>query len=72
MQRAEQNIEDMLDDLRRTYHRTRQAAIDEELFEVVSGYDAMSRGVEIQVTAAAKRPASVPERGPRMVLRPND
>jgi F-type H+-transporting ATPase subunit gamma len=45
MQRAEQNIGDILDDLRRIYHRTRQASIDEELFEVVSGYEAMTRGL---------------------------
>jgi F-type H+-transporting ATPase subunit gamma len=45
MQRAEQNIDDILGNLRRTYHRTRQASIDEELFEVVSGYEAMQRGL---------------------------
>jgi F-type H+-transporting ATPase subunit gamma len=43
MQRAEQNIEDMLDDLGRRYHRQRQESIDEELFEVISGYEALSR-----------------------------
>jgi F-type H+-transporting ATPase subunit gamma len=44
MQRAEQNIDEILDDLRRKYHRTRQQTIDEELFEVVSGYEAMAGG----------------------------
>jgi len=41
MQRAEKNIEEMLDDLNSTYHRTRQSSIDEELFDVVSGFEAL-------------------------------
>jgi F-type H+-transporting ATPase subunit gamma len=40
MQRAEQNIADLLDTLTRKYHRLRQESIDEELREVISGYDA--------------------------------
>ena len=39
MQRAEKNIEDMLDEMKRRFHRIRQESIDEELFEVISGYD---------------------------------
>jgi F-type H+-transporting ATPase subunit gamma len=42
MQRAEKNIEEILEDLNRTFHRTRQEAIDEELFDVISGYEALS------------------------------
>ena len=42
MQRAEKNIDDMLVDLNRTYHRMRQEAIDEELFDVISGYEALT------------------------------
>jgi F-type H+-transporting ATPase subunit gamma len=42
MQRAEKNIEDMLDDMKRRFQRIRQESIDEELFEVVAGYDALS------------------------------
>jgi F-type H+-transporting ATPase subunit gamma len=42
MQRAEKNIGEILEDLNRTFHRTRQEAIDEELFDVVSGYEALS------------------------------
>jgi F-type H+-transporting ATPase subunit gamma len=42
MQRAEKNIGDILEDLNRTFHRTRQESIDEELFDVVSGYEALS------------------------------
>ena len=43
MQRAEKNIEDMLDEMNRCFHRIRQESIDEELFEVISGYDALAR-----------------------------
>lgn len=43
MQRAEKNIEDILEDLNRTLHRIRQESIDEELFDVISGYDALSK-----------------------------
>jgi F-type H+-transporting ATPase subunit gamma len=42
MQRAEKNINELLDDLNRTFHRLRQSGIDEELFDVVSGFEALS------------------------------
>jgi len=42
MQRAEKNINDMVDDLNQTFHRLRQSSIDEELFDVVSGYECLS------------------------------
>jgi F-type H+-transporting ATPase subunit gamma len=42
MQRAEKNIEDILDELNRTFHRIRQESIDEELFDVIAGYEALS------------------------------
>ncbi len=42
MQRADKNIDDMLDDLNRRFHRLRQSNIDEELFDVVSGFEALS------------------------------
>ena len=41
MQRAEKNIEQILDSLKRTFHRMRQESIDEELFEVIAGYEAL-------------------------------
>jgi F-type H+-transporting ATPase subunit gamma len=44
MQRAEKNIDDLLEDLSRTFHRLRQSGIDEELFDVVSGFEALSGG----------------------------
>ncbi len=46
MQRAEKNIDELLEDLNRKFHRLRQSGIDEELFDVVSGFEALtaSRG----------------------------
>jgi F-type H+-transporting ATPase subunit gamma len=41
MQRAEKNIDDLRDTLGSEYHRLRQAGIDEELFDVVAGYEAL-------------------------------
>ena len=42
MQRADKNIEELLENLNRTFHRLRQSGIDEELFDVVSGFEALS------------------------------
>jgi F-type H+-transporting ATPase subunit gamma len=42
MQRADKNIEELLEDLNGTYHRLRQSGIDEELFDVISGFEALS------------------------------
>ena len=42
MQRAEKNIDELLEDLNRTFHRLRQSGIDEELFDVVSGFEALT------------------------------
>jgi F-type H+-transporting ATPase subunit gamma len=41
MQRADRNIDQILEDLNRRYHRDRQASIDEDLFEVVSAYESL-------------------------------
>jgi F-type H+-transporting ATPase subunit gamma len=41
MQRADKNIDELLEDLNRTFHRQRQSGIDEELFDVVSGFEAL-------------------------------
>ena len=43
MQRAEKNIDELLEDLNRTFHRLRQSGIDEELFDVVSGFEALTK-----------------------------
>jgi F-type H+-transporting ATPase subunit gamma len=42
MQRAEKNIDELLESLKRRFQRLRQSAIDEELFDVVSGFEALS------------------------------
>jgi len=42
MQRAEKNIKDILEDLNREFDNVRQASIDEELFDVVSGFEALA------------------------------
>jgi len=41
MQRAEKNIDELLDDLSLKFHGLRQSNIDEELFDVVSGFEAL-------------------------------
>ncbi|MDR3411756.1 MAG: F0F1 ATP synthase subunit gamma [Formivibrio sp.] len=41
MDRAEKNIEELLETLHGKFHRLRQSSIDEELFDVTSGYEAL-------------------------------
>jgi len=43
MQRAEKNIGDIVEDLSRSFHRIRQESIDDELFDVIGGYEAEKR-----------------------------
>ena len=42
MRRADKNIDELLEDLNGTFHRLRQSGIDEELFDVISGFEALS------------------------------
>ena len=42
MQRADENIEDLLQNLNGIFHRLRQSGIDAELFDIVSGFDALT------------------------------
>ena len=44
MQRADKNIGELLESLQSKFHSLRQASIDEELFDVVSGFEALSGG----------------------------
>jgi F-type H+-transporting ATPase subunit gamma len=44
MQRAEKNIREILEDLNGKYRRLRQESIDEELFEVIAGYESLAHG----------------------------
>jgi F-type H+-transporting ATPase subunit gamma len=47
MQRADKNIGELLEDLNGTYHRLRQSGIDEELFDVIAGFEALGKGGKI-------------------------
>jgi F-type H+-transporting ATPase subunit gamma len=42
MQRAEKNIDELLGTLTQNFNRLRQDSIDEELFDVISGFEALS------------------------------
>jgi len=43
MERAERNIDELSEDLNRRFHRLRQSSIDEELFDVISGFEALAK-----------------------------
>ena len=43
MQRADKNIEVLLDTLNGNFHRLRQNGIDEELFDVITGFEALNK-----------------------------
>ncbi|MEO7731459.1 MAG: F0F1 ATP synthase subunit gamma [Kofleriaceae bacterium] len=64
MQRADKNIDELLESLQGTFHRLRQDSIDEELFDVVSGYEALGRargGVAAPARASAGPPPARPD-----------
>ncbi len=42
MERADRNIDELLEDLNSNFHRLRQSGIDEELFDVISGFEALT------------------------------
>lgn len=44
MQRAEKNIDELLEGLKGEFYRVRQGGIDEELFDVISGFEALTSG----------------------------
>ena len=41
MERADKNINDLLEQLHGAFHQLRQSGIDEELFDVISGFEAL-------------------------------
>ena len=43
MERAEKNIDEMLEELNRGYNSLRQSTIDEELFDVIAGFEALKK-----------------------------
>jgi F-type H+-transporting ATPase subunit gamma len=45
MQRAEKNIDELVAALNQTFRRMRQTSIDEELFDVLSGFESLSTSV---------------------------
>ena len=71
MQRADKNIDELLEDLNGTFHRLRQSGIDEELFDVISGFEALVRpggstpwaSFRTRQVPAARRVAFDPVRG---------
>lgn len=44
MERADENIDELLENLHASFRRLRQSGIDEELFDVISGFEALSDG----------------------------
>jgi F-type H+-transporting ATPase subunit gamma len=42
MERADRNVDELLENLTRSFHRLRQTSIDEELFDVISGFEALT------------------------------
>ncbi len=43
MQRADKNIGELLEELGGTFHRQRQSGIDEELFDLISGFESLDQ-----------------------------
>ena len=63
MQRADKNIDELLEDLNGTFHRLRQSGIDEELFDVISGFEALAHGGRPEGRLAGRvTGASTPDR----------
>jgi F-type H+-transporting ATPase subunit gamma len=57
MQRADKNIDDLLETLHGTFHQLRQSSIDEELFDVISGFEALSKEKARRSTFLVTSPA---------------
>jgi len=52
MERANKNIDELLETLHGTFHRLRQSGIDEELFDVISGFEALTLRKPVRLLAA--------------------
>jgi F-type H+-transporting ATPase subunit gamma len=48
MERADKNIDELLETLHGTFHRICQAGIDEELFDVIAGFEALANPLSIR------------------------
>ena len=51
MERAENNIDELLENLHGAFHRVRQSGSDEDLFDVMSGFEAL---IGTQQTASSR------------------
>jgi F-type H+-transporting ATPase subunit gamma len=51
MERADRNIDELLETLNGSFHRLRQSGIDEELFDVISGFEALGGARQAPVRA---------------------
>ena len=47
MERADKNIDELLETLHGTFHRIRQARIDEELFDVIAGFERFQKEIPL-------------------------
>jgi F-type H+-transporting ATPase subunit gamma len=56
MERAERNIDELLDHLQRAFHRLRQSSIDEELFDVIAGFEALGGSRQQPHAASSFKP----------------
>jgi F-type H+-transporting ATPase subunit gamma len=52
MERADKNIDELLENLHGNFHRLRQTGIDEELFDVISGFEALAGETTAKRTAS--------------------
>jgi len=50
IQRADRNIDELLEDLDRTFQRLRQSGIDEGLFDVTTGFEVLNVEEMMQTT----------------------
>jgi F-type H+-transporting ATPase subunit gamma len=62
MQRAEKNIDSMLQDLNRKFHRLRQEAIHEEHFDGIAEFDGPHDKASLQESLLNGRPQIAPRR----------
>ena len=55
MQRAQRNIDDLLEVLQGAFHQKRQTSIDAELFDVISGFEVLAGKYSNFVTSGGER-----------------
>lgn len=74
MERADKNIDELRDTLEEAFHRLRQSGIDEELFDVVFGFEALTPSSPVERTERGREarhdPTRVTQDRPRAHLGP--